>query len=66
MTVNEALAVCFPDVSIKQALGMGLTNNTIACLGTERHERIRQAVWNKKVASGLNLLAHEKNIQITL
>lgn len=49
MTMNEALAVCYPEVSIKNALGMGLTTNTLSTLGTERHRHVFEAVWNKKV-----------------
>lgn len=48
MTINEALAVCYPEVSIKHALGRSLTTNTISSLGTERHSHIYDAVWNKK------------------
>lgn len=39
MACNEALAVTFPDVSIKHALGVGLFSNTIITLGTERHQQ---------------------------
>lgn len=50
MTVNEALAVTFPDVSIKHGIGIGLFKNTLTTLGTERHQRFIDAAWNNKVS----------------
>lgn len=49
MTVNEALAVCYPDVSVKYAIGVSLFTNTLQTLGTERHQHIFQAAWNRQV-----------------
>lgn len=49
MTVNEALFVCFPDLSVKYAVGISLFTNTLLTLGTERHRHIYQAVWERKV-----------------
>lgn len=43
MACNEAVAVTFPDVSIKHALGVGLFSNTIVTLGTERHQQFAYA-----------------------
>lgn len=43
MACNEALAVTFPEVSIKYALGVGLFSNTIVTLGTERHRHYAYA-----------------------
>lgn len=43
MACNEALAVTFPEVSIKYALGVGLFSNTIITLGTERHRHYAYA-----------------------
>lgn len=50
MTVNEALAVTFPDVSIKHGIGIGLFKNTLTTLGTARHQRFIDAAWNNKVS----------------
>lgn len=49
MTVNEALAVTYPDVSVKHAIGIGLFKNTLTTLGTERHQAMLDAAWNNKV-----------------
>ncbi|XP_060527948.1 peroxisomal acyl-coenzyme A oxidase 3-like isoform X2 [Cylas formicarius] len=63
MTVNEALAVTFPDVSVKHAVGVGLFKNTLTTLGTERHHRILDAAWNNKVLACIALteIAHGSN-----
>ncbi|KAF7287320.1 hypothetical protein GWI33_001685 [Rhynchophorus ferrugineus] len=63
MTVNEALAVAFPDVSVKHAVGIGLFKNTLTTLGTERHQRFIDASWNNKVLACLALteIAHGSN-----
>jgi acyl-CoA oxidase len=49
MTINEALAVTFPDVSVKHAVGIGLFKNTLTTLGTERHQHFLDAAWSGKV-----------------
>lgn len=51
MTVNEALAITFPDVSVKNAIGISLFKNTLTTLGTERHEHILDAAWRGKVCN---------------
>lgn len=60
MTVNEALAVCYPDVSVKQALGVTLFANTLSTLGTERHKHMVQMAWENKLLScvALTEIAH--------
>lgn len=49
MSINEALSVGYPDVSVKQGLGIFLFQNTLATLGTERHQHLIEAVWNGQV-----------------
>ncbi|RZC33101.1 peroxisomal acyl-coenzyme A oxidase 3, partial [Asbolus verrucosus] len=63
MTINEALAVAFPDVSVKHAIGIGLFKNTLTTLGTERHQDILDAAWSGKILSCLALteVAHGSN-----
>ncbi|CAH1121403.1 unnamed protein product [Ceutorhynchus assimilis] len=63
MTVNEALAVSFADASVKHAVGIGLFRNTLATLGTERHQHYADASWNNKVLACLALteIAHGSN-----
>ncbi|XP_066246349.1 peroxisomal acyl-coenzyme A oxidase 3 isoform X1 [Euwallacea similis] len=63
MTVNEALAVAFPDVSVKHAIGIALFKNTLTTLGTERHHHILDAAWNNKVLACLALteISHGSN-----
>ncbi|KAF2895680.1 hypothetical protein ILUMI_10460 [Ignelater luminosus] len=70
MTINEALAAAYPDVSVKQALGVFLFQNTLATLGTERHQHIIEALWNRQILSALALteVAHgsdAKNMRTT-
>lgn len=60
MTVNEALAAAFPDVSIKYSIGVSLVRNTVATLGTERHKTFLDALWDSKV----NILLFGKRIVI--
>ncbi|KAF5278463.1 hypothetical protein FQA39_LY05952 [Lamprigera yunnana] len=55
MTINEALAAAYPDVSVKQALGIFLFQNTLSTLGTERHQHIIEAIWNRQILSALAL-----------
>lgn len=60
MTANEALAVCFPDVSVKQALGVSLFTNAVSTLGTERHQPLVDMAWNNQLLScvALTEVAH--------
>ncbi|XP_017774752.1 PREDICTED: peroxisomal acyl-coenzyme A oxidase 3 isoform X2 [Nicrophorus vespilloides] len=63
MTLNESIAVCFPDISVKHAIGMSLFTNSLMTLGTERHRAIYEAVWNRKILACLALteVAHGSN-----
>lgn len=55
MTINEALVVVFPDVSIKLGLGYSLFTNALLSLGTERHEEIYKVAWAGQVKIIINL-----------
>lgn len=57
MACNEALAVTFPDVSIKHALGIGLFSNTILTLGTDKHRHYAYA--GNKVGSKYEILQED-------
>ncbi|XP_028130693.1 peroxisomal acyl-coenzyme A oxidase 3 isoform X1 [Diabrotica virgifera virgifera] len=61
LACNQAIAVTFPDVSIKLALGQGLFTNTIVTLGTERH--FKYAYAGNKMLSCLALteISHGSN-----
>ncbi|KAJ8920088.1 hypothetical protein NQ315_011743 [Exocentrus adspersus] len=61
MTCNEALAVTFPEVSIKYAIGVGLFSNTIVTLGTERHRRYAYAGNHLLSCLALTEVAHGSN-----
>ncbi|XP_045475294.1 peroxisomal acyl-coenzyme A oxidase 3 isoform X2 [Harmonia axyridis] len=63
MVVNEAFAAAFPDVAVKQAIGVGLVKNTLATLGTERHKHFLDALWSAKVVACIILteVAHGSN-----
>lgn len=56
MSINEALHALCPNLSIKMALGIGLFNNALLAMGTERHEKYYQAAWNGEVCLFLTLL----------
>lgn len=49
MTFNEALHAVCPSLSIKMALGIGLFNNALLAMGTERHAKYYDAAWQGKV-----------------
>ncbi|XP_056633775.1 peroxisomal acyl-coenzyme A oxidase 3-like [Diorhabda sublineata] len=61
LACNQAIAITFPDVSIKLALGQGLFSNTIVTLGTERHSQY--AYQGNKMLSCLALteISHGSN-----
>ncbi|KAK9890917.1 hypothetical protein WA026_012259 [Henosepilachna vigintioctopunctata] len=63
MAVNEGLALAFPDVSLKHAVGVALVKNTLATLGTERHEHFLEAMWDGKAIACIALteVAHGSN-----
>lgn len=60
MSVNEAIAMFSPSLSVKFAVGVSLFANAVLSLGTERHQYIYTDVWNGKILSCLALteLAH--------
>lgn len=49
MTVNEATNMYSPCLSIKFALGVSLFANAISSLGTNRHKKFYEDVWQGKV-----------------
>lgn len=49
MSINEALRSVCPSLSVKIALGIGLFNNALLAMGTERHSKYYQAAWNGEV-----------------
>lgn len=49
MSINEALRSVCPSLSIKIALGVGLFNNALLAMGTERHEKYYVAAWKGEV-----------------
>lgn len=49
MSVNEALRSVCPSLSVKIALGVGLFNNALLAMGTERHNKYYEAAWNGQV-----------------
>ncbi|XP_067621939.1 peroxisomal acyl-coenzyme A oxidase 3 isoform X2 [Eurosta solidaginis] len=70
MSINEALHVYSPSLSVKIALGIGLFNNAIRAMGTERHMKYYDAAWNRELITCLAIteVAHgsnTKNIRTT-
>lgn len=63
MTVNEALHTYCPSLSVKLALGVGLFNNALRAMGTERHSKYYEAAWNREIVTCLAIteLAHGSN-----
>ncbi|KAK9504681.1 hypothetical protein O3M35_010955 [Rhynocoris fuscipes] len=55
MLVNEATEMVNPNLSIKFALGISLFANALLSLGTERHLKYYNEVWNGKILSCLAL-----------
>lgn len=49
MSINEVLHSICPSLSVKIALGIGLFNNALLAMGTERHQKYYQAAWNGEV-----------------
>lgn len=50
MTVNNALYLRHPEMSIKLALGQTLFSNSMKTLGTERHKEIDKAALDATVS----------------
>lgn len=63
MGINEALHVYCPSLSVKIALGVGLFNNAIRAMGTERHMKYYEAAWNREIVTCLAIteLSHGSN-----
>lgn len=49
MSINEALRSVDPSLSVKIALGVGLFNNALLAMGTERHIKYYEAAWKGEV-----------------
>lgn len=49
MSINEALRSVCPSLSVKIALGVGLFNNALLAMGTERHIKYYEAAWKGEV-----------------
>lgn len=63
MSVNEALHSVCPSLSVKIALGVGLFNNALLAMGTERHMKYYKAAWNREVVTCMAIteVAHGSN-----
>lgn len=63
MTINEALHSICPSLSIKIALGVGLFNNALLAMGTERHNKYYDAAWDGKITTCLAIteVSHGSN-----
>uniref|UniRef100_A0A0K8V1S1 Acyl-coenzyme A oxidase n=1 Tax=Bactrocera latifrons TaxID=174628 RepID=A0A0K8V1S1_BACLA len=63
MSINEALHTYCPSLSVKIALGVGLFNNAIRAMGTERHMKYYDAAWNRELITCLAIteVAHGSN-----
>ncbi|EDV98718.1 GH13470 [Drosophila grimshawi] len=63
MEINQALASYSPSLSVKIALSVGLFNNAIRAMGTEKHKKYIEAAWNREVITCLAVteLSHGSN-----
>uniref|UniRef100_A0A1B0AH42 Acyl-coenzyme A oxidase n=1 Tax=Glossina pallidipes TaxID=7398 RepID=A0A1B0AH42_GLOPL len=63
MSINEALHVYCPSLSVKIALGVGLFNNAIRAMGTERHKKYYEAAWHREIVTCLAIteVSHGSN-----
>lgn len=63
MSINEALRTVCPSLSVKMALGVGLFNNTLLAMGTERHKKYYEAAWNGEIVTCLAIteVSHGSN-----
>lgn len=62
MSINEAIRSVCPSLSVKIALGIGLFNNALLAMGTERHEKYYEAAWKGEVSVCCCRLAHETKL----
>lgn len=63
MTINEALHSICPSFSVKVALGIGLFNNALAAMGTQRHAKYSTAAWKREIVTCLAIteVSHGSN-----
>lgn len=63
MSINEALHSYCPSLSVKIALGVGLFNNAIRAMGTDKHKKYYEAAWNREVVTCLAIteVSHGSN-----
>uniref|UniRef100_A0A0K8TTB3 Acyl-coenzyme A oxidase n=1 Tax=Tabanus bromius TaxID=304241 RepID=A0A0K8TTB3_TABBR len=63
MSINEALHTVCPSLSVKIALGVGLFNNALHAMGTERHKKYYDAAWNREIVTCMAIteVAHGSN-----
>lgn len=63
MSINEALHSYCPSLSVKIALGIGLFNNALMAMGTERHSQYYNAAWNREIITCLAIteVSHGSN-----
>ncbi|CAO1355326.1 unnamed protein product [Diamesa hyperborea] len=63
MSQNEALHAICMSLSVKMALGVGLFTNAVNSMGTERHQSIFQAAWNREIVTCLAIteISHGSN-----
>lgn len=67
MSINEALRSVCPSLSVKIALGVGLFNNALLAMGTERHNKYYEAAWKGEVCdTSLALYSFSDNDAIFL
>nr|XP_023014864.1 peroxisomal acyl-coenzyme A oxidase 3 [Leptinotarsa decemlineata]XP_023014871.1 peroxisomal acyl-coenzyme A oxidase 3 [Leptinotarsa decemlineata] len=64
LACNEAFASTFPDASVKLALGFGLFSNTIATLGTEKHQHYAYAGNEMLSCLALTEISHGSNTKL--
>lgn len=60
MSINEAIRSVCPSLSVKIALGIGLFNNALLAMGTERHKKYYEAAWKGEVSVYCCRLCHLK------
>lgn len=63
MSINEAVHSVCPSLSVKIALGIGLFNNALLAMGTERHLKYYEAARNGKIINCLAIteVSHGSN-----
>ncbi|XP_037044871.1 peroxisomal acyl-coenzyme A oxidase 3-like [Bradysia coprophila] len=66
MSINEALHSICPSFSVKIALGIGLFNNALNAMGSERHLEYYKAAWNREIVTCLAIteVSHGSNTKL--